>query len=1073
MKITLYLLITVASLSSPVWAHFFEQPLTALPRIVVCNEDGVAVLRDSSSNEIFRPIGSNYVPGLVHRTFSPGFYDQAAAEVALAKMAKGGFTTVRTWAYHGHWQNRADGFYAMEGPQSFRLQDSPELWQPYVDNLVDFIARANNHGIYVHLVIDREPDKPFYRDRVNGGYPDIEGFVHREYLTSGSIEAKEIYIAELIDNIRSRNPDLLSTILVYEIRNEIHANTNVAPFNRTEGDVTTAAGIYDTGNPESRLACFEDNVTLFLNRATAAIKEADPEALTTASIFAYLPVGKDGLYDEGLLPIEMSDTRWPVLPRVLVRSDIDVVSFHSYIPDNWGQALSSSGFRNEFLSEKPFVAGEFGALRRAFDTVDLAAQALLNYRNTILGCGFLGAYLFTWNTYEHTRWTMTEEGAVIFESMRPINARWTGENNGDWGNPSNWDNTPNFAAGSVFDFHLPNAQSTSNTFLGDADRTVSGLIFNENLSGNMTIRMAENVDGSGARRFLLINNNSFDARISVRSGATGDITIVNGHRLDFVSDTTLTHNGSGIFRVISPIGNNGRLTINGSGVVVLANGSTWNRRSSGVVLRSGTLRIASGDSLGVSQSGDDFTAQTNPFVMSGGTLTANSTDTITFGRNRLIELSGILTFGCVGDYSGALTFDARNPTTLTGDVTINTISRTDLRGVIGESGGSRSLTKDGPELLILTANNSFSGGLTVMEGTVGTWSASATVFGTGNITMHSGTTLLTTSGTGTHDNPIHLDSGNVTMRLGGGSTGTDTRTFTGVISGEGGITKTDIGTQILTGTNTYTGATNVNAGGLIVDGSIGNGLVIVAKGARIGGVGSLAGGLTLTEGARFVFNPNATLTVFGTATLPNGFSINDLVTIEGSVIDWNAIESGTYTLIEGAVVGIDDRTVALPDGRTAFFKEGSLQLVIEDEPSDPYFAWIDELGLADGDAAVDADPDDDGVANLLEFVFDGNPTVPNTANLPVAEVNANGDMLFVFTRRMDSVELVDLTFEYSPDLSNWSSQSVPESSSGNISIAVDTPAAGLETVTITVPASAAPDGRLFGRLRAQLHLSLK
>jgi len=377
----------------------------------------MAVFRDSASQEVFRPVGSNYVPGLVHKTFSPGFYDPEQAGAALAKMAEGGFTTVRTWAYHGHINNRQQGFYAMEGPD-YHNQDTPELWQPYVDNLVDFIARACHNGIYVHLVIDREPDTPFYRDQVNSGYPDVEGFHHREYMTSGSIEAKEIYVAELIANIKSRNPDLLSTIFAYEIRNEIRADTRFAPFNRTEGHVNTVAGTYDMGSPESRLACFEENLTLFLNRTSKAIRKADPEALTTASIFAYLPVHKDGLYGEGLLPIDMRDTRWPALPRVLVQSDIDLVSFHGYVPYDWDQALRSSGFKQEFLTKKPFICGEFGAHRWAFETVELAGAGLLDLRNTILDSGFSGANQFTWDTKEHTRWTMMEEGAVIFEALR-------------------------------------------------------------------------------------------------------------------------------------------------------------------------------------------------------------------------------------------------------------------------------------------------------------------------------------------------------------------------------------------------------------------------------------------------------------------------------------------------------------------------------------------------------------------------------------------------------------------------------------------------------------------------------
>lgn len=393
-------------------------PITReLPRIEVRSDKGEARFHLACSGEIFHPMGSSYLPEL-HRSFSPGVYDSAAADAALAQMAEGGLTVVRIWAYHGHWENRRDGIYALEGPQPFRTERSPELWQPYLDNLCDFIARANHYGIYVHLVIDREPDKNFYREMVNRGYPDVEGFHHREYMTTGSIEAKEIYIRELIGEIRGRNPHLLSTIFAYEIRNELHANTSQDPFKRVSGRVKTAAGIYDMGCPEERLACLEDNIQLFLKRTTRALREEEPRALATASVFAYLPVGKKGMLDEGLLPIDLPDTRWPVRPKVLVDTDLDFISFHGYIPHDWETALESSGVDAELVRKKPFICGEFGAHRRAFPNAGKAADALYLFRQEILESGFQGAYLFTWDSTQHTRWTMTEEGGAIFEALR-------------------------------------------------------------------------------------------------------------------------------------------------------------------------------------------------------------------------------------------------------------------------------------------------------------------------------------------------------------------------------------------------------------------------------------------------------------------------------------------------------------------------------------------------------------------------------------------------------------------------------------------------------------------------------
>lgn len=390
-----------------------HQPLR---RIIIGESQGATQFQISGTGEPFTPMGSSYLPEF-HKSLAPGVYDPDAAREAMETMVDGGFNIIRIWSYHGHWEFRKEEVYTMEGPD-WRRTNTPELWQPYIDNLCHFIGLANQHGLYVHLVIDREPDTTFYRSMVAEGYPDVEGFYNREYMTTGSIEAKEIYIKELIENIRERSPALLSTIFAYEIRNEIHANTAFAPFNRTSGEVKTAAGVYDMGDAASRLACQEDNLRLFLNRTTAALKQADPEALATASVFGFLPVGKAGMEGDGLLPVDLPDTRWPSRPAVLVESPIDFVSFNSYHPYDWDVNLVASGINKRMMREKPFVCTEFGAHRDAIPDGARAAKIIVDYRDTIMRGGFRGAYLFTWNTTEHTRWTMTEDDAVVFERLR-------------------------------------------------------------------------------------------------------------------------------------------------------------------------------------------------------------------------------------------------------------------------------------------------------------------------------------------------------------------------------------------------------------------------------------------------------------------------------------------------------------------------------------------------------------------------------------------------------------------------------------------------------------------------------
>ena len=72
----------------------------------------------------------------------------------------------------------------------------------------------------------------------------------------------------------------------------------------------------------------------------------------------------------------------------------------------------------------------------------------------------------------------------------------------------------------------------------------------------------------------------------------------------------------------------------------------------------------------------------------------------------------------------------------------------------------------------------------------------------------------------------------------------DSVTFGGVISGTGSLVKHGAGTLTLPGKNTYTGTTTIDAGSLIVDGSIASEQTFVNAGAFLGGHGTIGGNLS-------------------------------------------------------------------------------------------------------------------------------------------------------------------------------------------------------------------------------------
>ena len=96
---------------------------------------------------------------------------------------------------------------------------------------------------------------------------------------------------------------------------------------------------------------------------------------------------------------------------------------------------------------------------------------------------------------------------------------------------------------------------------------------------------------------------------------------------------------------------------------------------------------------------------------------------------------------------------------------------------------------------------------------------------------------------------------------------------------DGGLTKSGLGALTLTGTNTYTGPTAVQAGALFVNGALGAGAVSVGAGAGLGGSGVISGEVTTAGG---LLLPGAAPGSVGTLSLAAGLNLSggDTVRVE-------------------------------------------------------------------------------------------------------------------------------------------------------------------------------------------------
>lgn len=191
---------------------------------------------------------------------------------------------------------------------------------------------------------------------------------------------------------------------------------------------------------------------------------------------------------------------------------------------------------------------------------------------------------------------------------------------------------------------------------------------------------------------------------------------------------------------------------------------------------------------------------------------------------------------------------------------------------------------------------------------------------------------------------VELGSG--TLSLGANNQAT---TFSGVISGAGGLIKQGTGLQVLAGANIYAGLTDVQAGGIMITGSVA-GNAAVAAGARLGGSGALGGSLSLASGAFLAFDPASLglqMTSGNNVTFNSSFSVDSLRNADGTQVNWAGVLDGSYTLLANTTTDFSGLTNFGPGaakdlgaGRSAYFANGGLQLVVVPEPSAAVLAGI-------------------------------------------------------------------------------------------------------------------------------------
>ncbi len=377
---------------------------------------------------------------------------------------------------------------------------------------------------------------------------------------------------------------------------------------------------------------------------------------------------------------------------------------------------------------------------------------------------------------------------------------------------------------------------------GDLTKTGAGILL---MTGLNTYTGATNV-ADGELRIGGGSSLSDTARLSVAAGALLSLTDANesvgslaGGGEVALNGYCLTTGGDGSSSSFSgAITGAGCLTKTGAGTLTLTgDGSNY---SGGTNVAEGTVQVYGASALG-----------TGPLALTGsGVLRASNT----FTYASAISLATGLTGGFEVD--GTAENPAVETLTLTGPIT-----------------GLGNLNKTGLGTLVISGINTGSGatnvtaGILIAEGgnALGDASAVSVALGAQLIIRPSGATETVGSLGGA--GAITLDG--ATLAAGGDNSST---TFSGVISGSGGLTKAGTGVMTLSGANGYTGDTNVTGGGLVVAGSLDSDVYVYDQ-ATLSGSGSISKTVHVLSGGTLAGVQGSGLSM-GALDLQGGSNVN-------------------------------------------------------------------------------------------------------------------------------------------------------------------------------------------------------
>ena len=434
--------------------------------------------------------------------------------------------------------------------------------------------------------------------------------------------------------------------------------------------------------------------------------------------------------------------------------------------------------------------------------------------------------------------------------------------------------------------------------LGSGNRTLTVSGSTLTINGQVTQSSGSRLLTKNGTGTLTLNGNNNHAGVTITAGS---LNIGHANALGTGTFTpganTYDNTSGGALTVANAVSWNGNSTFAGTDNLTISGNTTLNANRtlnvsannlilSGILGETGGARVLTKGGAGtMTLSGNN--THSGGTSISGGQLNINHNNalgsgTFTTGSGTFDNTSGG-SITAANDYSvtGNPTFVGSNPLTLSGTGTLTgnriiTVSANTLTlsGVVTETGGTRTLTKQGAGTLVLGQNNTYNGATTISAGTlqIGAGGTSGSV--AANIVNNAALVFNRT----------------------------DSFTYDGVISGSGTLTKEGAGTLTLGGNSSFSGNSFINAGAIrITHGSgLGNatGSNIVANGAAFEIIGGISSGERMGVSGTGLSAGGVIRSISGDNTLSGAIHMgaNSSVGVDANTLTMSGIISGAHSL---------------------------------------------------------------------------------------------------------------------------------------------------------------------------------